>query len=112
MTPIAPTMALGIQGFSFADLYAPARLKDVYEEFCRRVAAADPEFWAEWDAYRAAPDAPRPAVAESDLVVRMAPHVSRFVEALFQVGPAADGTKARTHDLEELFRFKIDFVRK
>jgi NAD(P)H-flavin reductase/NADPH-dependent glutamate synthase beta subunit-like oxidoreductase len=112
MNPIATTMPLGIEGFTYADLYAPARLEDLYDEFCRRVAAADPEFWAEWDAYRTAPDAPRPAVTVSDLIVRMAPHVSRFVEALFAVGPAAGDMRARTGDLDELFRFKIDFVRK
>ena len=105
-------MPLGIEGFTYADLYAPARLNDLYDRFCRDVAAADPSFWAEWDAYRAAPDAPRSPVDVSDLIVRMAPHVSRFVEALFQVDGAAGQMRARTRDLDELFRFKVDFVRK
>ena len=78
-------MPLGVEGFTYADLYSPARLQDLYERFCRDVAAANPEFWAEWDAYRAEPDAPRSPVQVSDLIVRMAPHVSRFVETLFQV---------------------------
>src|SRR5262245_15911404 len=112
MIETAPTMPLGIEGFTYADLYAPARLKDLYDEFCRRVAAADPAFWAEWDAYRTAPDAPRSPVQVSDLIVRMTPHVSGFVEALFRTDGAAGELRARTHDLDELFRFKVDFVRK
>ena len=96
MSPTAQTMPLGIEGFTYADLYAPARLHDLYDRFCRDVAAADPAFWAEWDAYRTAPDAPRSPVEVSDLIVRMAPHVSRFVEALFQVDGAAGELRART----------------
>ena len=57
----APTqpMPLGIEGFTYADLYAPSRLSDLHDEFCRQAAEADPALWAEWDAYRTAPDAPR-----------------------------------------------------
>jgi NAD(P)H-flavin reductase/NADPH-dependent glutamate synthase beta subunit-like oxidoreductase len=112
MNATAPTMPLGIEGFSYADLHAPSRLKDLYEVFCERVAAADPAFWAEWDAYRAAPDAPRSPIDLSDLIVRMAPHVSRFVETLFQAEGATAQVRAGTTELDELFRFKGDFVRK
>jgi NAD(P)H-flavin reductase/NADPH-dependent glutamate synthase beta subunit-like oxidoreductase len=105
-------MPLGVEGFTYADLYSPARLKDLYDRFCQDVAAADPAFWAEWDAYRQDPDAPRSPVAVSDLIVRMAPYVSRFVEQLFNVSEAARDLRTRTADLDELFRFKVDFVRK
>ena len=44
MSPTAQTMPLGIEGFTYADLYAPARLKELYDRFCRDVAAADPAF--------------------------------------------------------------------
>jgi NADPH-dependent glutamate synthase beta subunit-like oxidoreductase len=112
MSPTAPTIPLGVEGFTYADLYSPARLRDLYERFCRDVAAADPAFWAEWDAYRRDPDAPRSPVAESDLIVRMAPHVSRFVQQLFGVGAAAGEVRTSTQQLDQLFRFKVDFVRK
>jgi NAD(P)H-flavin reductase/NADPH-dependent glutamate synthase beta subunit-like oxidoreductase len=105
-------MPLGVEGFTYADLYSPARLAELYDRFCEGVAAANPAFWAEWDAYRTAPDAPRSPVQVSDLIVRMAPHVSGFVERLFQVEGAANELRARTHDLDDLFRFKVDFVRK
>ena len=59
----APTrpMPLGIEGFTYADLHAPDRLRDLYDEFCRQTAEFDPALWAEWDAYRAAPDDRAPA---------------------------------------------------
>ena len=65
--------ALGVAGFTFDDLHRPERLGDLYERFCEEVAEADPAFWREWDAYRQAPDAPRPATDVSSLLVRMAP---------------------------------------
>ena len=89
-------MPLGIEGFTYADLHAlPAR--DLFDEFCRQAAEFDPALWAEWDAYRTAPDEPRPPLV-SDLLVRMAPHVSRFVPRLFQVErPAGDVERRRTN---------------
>ena len=54
-------MPLGIEGFTYADLFAPSRLSDLHDEFCRQAAEADPALWAEWEAYRTAPDEPRPA---------------------------------------------------
>jgi NADPH-dependent glutamate synthase beta subunit-like oxidoreductase/NAD(P)H-flavin reductase len=105
------TMPLGIAGFTYTDLYQPSRLRELHEIFCARVAADDPSLWAEWDAYRAEPG-PVPPIERSDLIVRMAPHLSRFVSVLFQIDGAAGELAERTHRLEPLFRFKIDFVRK
>jgi NAD(P)H-flavin reductase/NADPH-dependent glutamate synthase beta subunit-like oxidoreductase len=112
MNQSAQPMPLGIDGFTYADLYQPSRLRDLYDVFCERVAAADPDFWRQWDVYRSAPERVASPIERSDLIVRMAPHVSRFVAALFGVGDAVAGIDAGTHSLDPLFRFKIDFVRK
>jgi NADPH-dependent glutamate synthase beta subunit-like oxidoreductase/NAD(P)H-flavin reductase len=105
-------MPLGIDGYTYADLHQPARLKDLHDEFCRRTAAADPALWTAWEQYAAAPDAPRAATAVSDLIVRMAPHVSRFVAQLFGIGEAVAALRGDTQALDPVFRFKVDFVRK
>ena len=84
----------------------------MYERFCEEVEAADPGFWAQWDAYRQAPDAPRTPLALSNLLVGMAPHVSRFLTRLFQVQPDLDALRRATTAQDDLFRFKIDFVRR
>jgi NADPH-dependent glutamate synthase beta subunit-like oxidoreductase/NAD(P)H-flavin reductase len=109
--PVAPD-ALGVPGYSFADLHDPDRLSSLYDRFCEEMQAADPALWREWDGYRRAPDAPRPPIALSTLLTSMAPHVSRFVKRLFDVdAPAADVAEA-TRAQDDLFRFKVDFVRR
>jgi NADPH-dependent glutamate synthase beta subunit-like oxidoreductase/NAD(P)H-flavin reductase len=105
-------MPLGIDGFTYADLYEPSRLRDLHDLFCERAAAADPDLWRQWDIYRSAPDSVQSPLERSDLIVRMAPHVSRFIAALFRIDDAVAAVRAGTHRLEALFRFKIDFVRK
>ena len=113
-TPVtaSPQMPLGIAGFTYADLHEPERLASLYERFCEEVMADDAAFWAEWDAYRAAPDAPRTPVALSSLLTRMAPKVSGFIERLFDVGAATSALASATRDQDDLFRFKVDFVRR
>jgi NADPH-dependent glutamate synthase beta subunit-like oxidoreductase/NAD(P)H-flavin reductase len=106
-----PSDALGIAGFTFADLHAPARLRDLYEAFCAEVKAAEPELWAQWDQYRAIPES-LSAVSRSNLIVAMASHVSRFVARLFDVGADVEALTAITRNFDDLFRFKIDFVRR
>ncbi|MBZ5557639.1 MAG: FAD-dependent oxidoreductase [Acidobacteriia bacterium] len=107
-----PETALGVPGYTFADLHDPPRLASLYERFCEEVAAADPVVWREWDAYRQAPDAPRAPLAVSNLLTSMAPHVSRFLTRLFQVEPDARAIGDATRAQDDLFRFKVDFVRR
>jgi NADPH-dependent glutamate synthase beta subunit-like oxidoreductase/NAD(P)H-flavin reductase len=102
---------LGIDGFSFADLHRPTRLRELYDRFVDQVKGTEPELWSQWEQYREVPDA-LGSVARGNLVVAMAPHVSRFVSALFGVGPQADALVAATRAYDVLFRFKIDFVRR
>ena len=110
--PVSAEALLGVAGFTFADLHEPERLASLYDRFCEETRAADPALWRDWDAYRRAPDAPGSALALSNLLVAMAPHVSRFVTRLFQVGPAAAALDEATRAQDELFRFKLDFVRR
>jgi NADPH-dependent glutamate synthase beta subunit-like oxidoreductase/NAD(P)H-flavin reductase len=109
----APTAhdALGIAGFTFADLHQPARLKALYDLFCDEVRRTEPDLWAQWEAHRATPTALGP-VAQSNLIVAVAPHVSRFLTRLFGVGAEAGQMVAATRVYDDLFRFKIDFVRR
>lgn len=103
--------SLGIGGFTFADLHQPARLRELYNRFVDEVKAVEPELWAEWSQYQEVPESLTP-IARGNIVVAMAPHVSRFVSALFSVGADADALIAATRAYDVLFRFKIDFVRR
>src|SRR6478752_3128598 len=106
------TPALGVPGYSFTDLHDSDRLASLYERFCEEVQASDPLLWAEWDAYRLAPDSPRPPIVLSNLLMRMARHVSRFIERLFDTDAPAAAIAAVTRAQDDLFRFKVDFVRR
>ncbi|MDP2055529.1 MAG: hypothetical protein Q8L75_17960, partial [Acidobacteriota bacterium] len=52
----APVIALGIPGFSFADLHQPARLRDLHDRFVAEVKATEPGLWAQWEQYRDVPE--------------------------------------------------------
>ena len=106
------TTVLGVPGYTFGDLHDPERLASLYERFCEEVGAADPELWHEWQAYRSVPDAPPPPIVLSNLLVTMASHVSRFVAQLFNIQPSVDTLTAITHNQHDLFRFKVNFVRR
>ena len=81
--------------------------------FLRRGAGGRPRALARVGRLSQAPDAPRPPVALSNLLVAMAPHVSRFVTRLFDVGSQAAVLIAQaTRAQDDLFRFKVDFVRR
>ena len=84
---------------------------DLYARFCDDVKRADADLWSQWAQYRDMPEAVG-NVAKSNLYVAMAPHVSRFVARLFSVGPDAEAMVAATLAYDDLFRFKIDFVRR
>jgi NADPH-dependent glutamate synthase beta subunit-like oxidoreductase/NAD(P)H-flavin reductase len=107
----APDTPLGIPGFSFADLHQPARLRELYRQFVDDVKAAEPELWAQWDQHRLSPGTLGP-VARGNLIVAMAPHVSRFITRLFGVGAESESLVQATRAYDVLFRFKIDFVRR
>jgi NADPH-dependent glutamate synthase beta subunit-like oxidoreductase/NAD(P)H-flavin reductase len=104
--------ALGLPGYCFSDLHEPERLASLYERFCEQVDADDPALWRDWDAFRQAPDAPRPPIALSNLLIAMAPHVSRFLTRLFDVDRPLESIAQATRAQDDLFRFKVDFVRR
>ena len=108
---VSAVTPLGLRGFTFADLHQPARLRELYGRFVEQVKATEPELWAQWSQYREVPES-LSAIARGNIVVAMAPHVSRFVSALFSVGADADALTAATRAYDVLFRFKIDFVRR
>jgi NADPH-dependent glutamate synthase beta subunit-like oxidoreductase/NAD(P)H-flavin reductase len=107
----SPYDRLGVAGFTFADLHRPDRLEELYRRFCDEARETDPDLWAQWEQYREVPESLGP-IARSNLIVAMAPQVSRFVARLFSVGAEAEALQEATHVYDDLFRFKIDFVRR
>src|SRR5436190_4643627 len=105
-------LRLGIPRFSYPDLFNPGRLKDLSRAFDTELAAANPELFASWDAYRKNPGQAKTPVEISALLVGVAEHVSRFVVRLFGVADEAAELAKATADQDPVFRFKVDFVRR
>ena len=101
----------GIEGFSFSDLFAPSRLAELYELFVAALKEADSPLAARYAAWRAAPDSLGP-VETSEIVVLLAPHVSRFVARLFGIEDERAMMRAGYRSHDPVFRFKTDFVRR
>jgi NADPH-dependent glutamate synthase beta subunit-like oxidoreductase/NAD(P)H-flavin reductase len=102
---------LGIPGLKFSDLFDPAKLRELTDTFEREVDAADRNLMTAWRAYREAPDAAAPKQV-SDLLVRMSPHLSRFVARLFGAEEALQSLREATRNEDPVFRFKVEILRR
>ena len=101
---------LGIPGFTWNDLHDPHRLADLTRAFDDEVRAADGELSARYEAHRAGPRLNGPA--ESDLLIELAGHLSRFVGRLF--GVTAEQARLRDESGRDapIFRVKRDFIQR
>ena len=114
-SPTAPgegaDLLLGIEGFTYADLHEPRRLADLTRRFDAGLRASDAPLFEAFDAWRRDPSRLGP-VEQSHLLVKVAPHVSRFVATLFGVGAALDSVRARTIADTPVMTFKKEFVQR
>ncbi|MCC6741963.1 MAG: FAD-dependent oxidoreductase [Planctomycetia bacterium] len=104
------TLQLGIAGFQYTDLYRPEALKRLFDRFNQAVQNADPELWKAWQPYAASRGAGVPPPVVSDLLIRMAPHISRFVARLFRVEEPMEELRARLLGLLPVYLYKRDFI--
>ncbi len=104
-------LELAIPGFQYADLYDPDRLRELAGVFYEEVGKADPLLLSAWSSYQAGPDRIQPRQV-SDLLVRMAPHLSRFLARLFGVEEETFLLRESTRAQDPIFRFKVDFLRR
>jgi NADPH-dependent glutamate synthase beta subunit-like oxidoreductase/NAD(P)H-flavin reductase len=76
---------LGADGFTYADLYRPARLRDLAEVFYAELNSRDAELHGKLRAYIAAEGEGYTQKDESDILVNAAPYLSEFTARLFGV---------------------------
>ena len=93
---------------------SPRGCASLYERFCGEVEATEPELWARWDAYRRDPAGPRsPRRDVGNLVVADGAARQPLRGAAVPGRPGAPRPwSRRTQAYDDLFRFKIDFVRR
>ncbi len=113
-SPTAPILdALGLPGFSYADLYRPDRLAALTASFEQALLAADPELAQSYTTYRSDQGASLTAVAKSELLVALAPHLGAFVARLFEVETERDRQMNATRALmTTVFAFRSNVVMK
>ncbi|MBI4851958.1 MAG: FAD-dependent oxidoreductase [Acidobacteria bacterium] len=103
---------LGIAGFKYSDLYQSTRLRELAEIFYSEVAKENPELWSIWQPYldTAGKGHNLSPKAESDLIVKMAPYLSRFLEKLFPIKEDLGKIKAQTDREKLVMQLKRNFI--
>lgn len=104
---------LGIQGFTYSDLYKPSRLADLQEVFETLLKEQDSGLYAEYQTYKTTLGSEMTPQAISDLLVRLAPHVGEFVGHLFHVeGERANQQTAIRDEVETILVFRKEIAEK
>ena len=106
-------LVLGILGFTYADLYNAARLKDLLHVFDASVKHHDVELFDKFTTYRQNQGEGLKPEEISELLVSMGPYVGQFVAKLFNVSEQhqAQGVKIKD-EIDTIFTFKNEVVEK
>ncbi len=106
-------ISLGVPGFLYSDLYSPERLKELHQLFSEQVEQDAPDLIIEYHQYESCQGEGIQPQVVSDLLVRMAPHVGRFVAKLFQVDAVHEQQQENIKDeLNTIFAFRTNVVSK
>ena len=109
---MAQALTLGISGFSYADLYHPERLADLYQHFGQFVNDSDTPLYTEFQQYRQCQGKGMSSEAISDILVRLAPLVGQFVARLFNVEADRDAQiKAIQDEMQTIFTLKNQIIK-
>jgi NADPH-dependent glutamate synthase beta subunit-like oxidoreductase/NAD(P)H-flavin reductase len=110
--PPAPSLPLGVAGFTYASLFDPRRLGELSAHFEAWFAQRSPEAHATFAAYRACKGAGMAPTAISAALLAAAPYVGTYVAELFGVSPEADAFARDVRERDPIWRFKRDFAKK
>ncbi len=105
-------MHLGIPGFTYADLFEPIRLRELYEAFDASFMKEAPEAHARFAEYRACGGKGMTSEQTSEALLAAAPLVSAFVGRLFSIEKELAQLSVEVKDRTPLWRFKRDFAKK
>jgi len=103
-------LQLGVPGFKYADLNRVRRLEALDQAFLHALREADPELASEFERYRNAGGGGIERLQESELLIRVAPHVGAFVARLFRIDADHDALCERVRGDQVVFDWKRQFV--
>ena len=103
-------LQLGVPGFKYADLNRVRRLEALDRAFLDDLRETDPELAAELIKYRDAKGTDRDKLAESTLLIKVAPLVGRFIARLFRIESECGALCDKLRADQAVFRWKRNFV--
>ena len=105
------SLALGIAGFSFNDLFDPERLAALSDSFDTFANKQNPNLFSAFDAYRRTSGSGLTPPEISELLVRMAPYVADFIARLFHVEEQrAMQIAGIKNEMDTVFAFRSEIV--
>jgi len=107
-----PRMPLGVDGFVYADLYHPDRLRQLYDAFNLWFEHESLEHYERFATYRACKGHGMRATDVSAALLAAAPYVGHFVAKLFGVLPETDRFRENVLQHDPLWHFRRDFLKK
>ena len=107
-----PSLALGIDGFTYADLYDPARLAELYEVFDAWFSRESASMHARFAAYRACKGQGMGPLERSEALLAAAPYVGAFIGRLFGVEEELRAFREKVRSEDPLWRFRKDFAKR
>src|SRR6188768_3467948 len=99
-------MRPGIGDFSFEDLSDPERLRALFETFADSIAQSDPALSEEFTDYHSDKGRTLSPPKESDLLVRLAGHLGKFLAQFFGVESEHSTLITKAQDEAIIFEFK------
>jgi len=103
-------LQLGVPGFKYADLNRVRRLEALDRAFLAELQKTDHALAGDFQRYRDSGGKDRERLQESELLIKVAPHVGAFVARLFHIQAAHDALCERVRADQVVFQWKRHFV--
>src|SRR5215831_1104228 len=101
---------LGIPGFRFADLNRVRRIAALDDIFRQELQKADPQLAESYEASRNGPDTGDETAIGSDILIRVAPYLGRFIAKIFQIESEYRQLQERVLAEGRIFEWKKKFL--
>ena len=106
------SMPLGVEGFTYPDLYDPARLEALHGAFDAWFAEQGPDMHRRFDEYRRTQGAGMSPLQQSDALLAAAPFVGQFIGRLFRVEAELEEFRETVRASDPVWRFRKEFLKK
>ena len=103
-------LQLGLPGFKYSDLNRVRRIEALDRAFLKTLREAEPALADDIERHRSTGGEGWTRLAEAELLIRVGPHVGRFIARLFRIEKEYEALCARIRADQRLFDWKRNFV--